>query len=526
MLTEDKLRAIITRRHSEGKTLSIDQIEGEEYTKWQLRNAANKYFGGWANARRELGVSSKYGHKPEMTKDEVISELRRLQAEGHSMKVPDFESWFYRRIVATFGGYMNAKKELGITTKQRGRSEGRNKRSLDDVIVELKSKYSEIETKNDYRTKCRRVYRYSREHLGCPYAIFDKARLDIPKDTPRKRRAVYWTDERIESELKKAVRKMNTTSSNRLRVSGYGSLVNAVMGRYGTWNAGLVALGYEVAYEYRDPNDNLTKEETKEKVLNALADGVEPTRGALEKEINKLARSININFGGIEGLKEYCGFCSIYDKPSEEVAKTNTYRPNLTTAEGIKREITRMWYIGAPMNYTYVKDRRGHMIDAVNKHIGSWRKAVESIGLNYADVSVTTNVLSECGSDFEELFAEILTELGYEYIREGGGVDEVIPEFKLKPDFILPNWRWIDCKLSEWTDIRETIIRYHDEEPNGITIVYLRGRNHRINRGRKWKYEHVSVYQFTKQLPQEKREYYENKLRDIAERANEGAAAS
>src|SRR5690625_6488667 len=106
------------------------------------------------------------------------------------------------------------------------------------------------------------------------------------------------------------------------------------------------------------------------------------------------------------------------------------------------------------MNYEYVKEKRKHLLDAVNKQIGSWRKAVESIGLNYKDVSVTTNVLSECGTAFEDLFAKILTELGYEYIREGEGVSEVVPEFTLKPDFILPNWRWVDCKLSEWTDIR------------------------------------------------------------------------
>src|SRR5699024_9928714 len=196
------------------------------------------------------------------------------------------------------------------------------------------------------------------------------------------------------------------------------------------------------------------------------------------------------------------------------------------TVEGIKREITRMWYIGAPMNYAYVSKKRKHVLDAVNKQIGSWRNAVESIGLNYGDVSATTNVLSECGTAFENLFAEILTELGYMYIREGEGVSNVDPEFILKPDFILPNWRWIDCKLSEWTDIRETIIRYHSEKPNGITIVYLRGKNQRKERGQKWKYENVRDYQLTKEMSRERGEYYEKELRKVVYIANEISVAN
>src|SRR5690625_601010 len=503
MLTKDVLDEIIRRRYDEGKTLSIEHIDGERYSNWKIRDAARKFYGGWADARNEVVGVSKYGHKPDMSKGEVIAELRRLQAQGHSMNSGDFEPWFYRRIIGAFGGYKQAKKELVITQNRKSGS-GIKAREVSEILAELRKVYPEIKTKGDYHTKARRVYDYSRRHYGDSYKIFEIAGLEVEGSKKRERNHAYWTDEKIRKELKLAVEKCGSTSSNKLKGEGYRRLVDAIRRRYGTWNAGLVALGYEVAYEYRDPSDNLTKEETKEKVLNVLAKGIKPTRGALEKEIKGLKRFIDVNFGGIDELKKYCGFCAIDDRPSKKETKARPYRADLMTVEGIKREIIRMWYIGAPMNYAYINEKRRHVLEAANKHIGSWRKAVESIGLNYADVSVSTNVLSECGTDFEELFAEILTELGYEYIREGGGVDEVIPDFKLKPDFILPNWRWIDCKLSEWTDIRETIIRYHREKPNGITIVYLRGKNQRKERGKKWKYEHVSVYQFTKQLPKDR----------------------
>ena len=518
-MTKEVLDEIIRRRHNEGKTLSVERINDEELTSSQIRERARKYYGGWSDALKNNGVTP-FG-QDYFSKEDTVKELRRLQSTGCRMRITDFEPKLVKSIQRHFGGYKKAKKELGIEIDSK--VGGHNKRRLSDVIEELKAEYDNIDTKKDYREKCGRIYEYSRIHLGCPYKIFSKAGLDIPRDTPRKN--TVWTDRRIKYSLEEAVRVVGTTSSNRLIKFGYGNMVEAVKRRYGTWNAGLVALGYEVAYEYRDPSNNLTKEETKENVLNALSKGVKPTREALVKEIKGLSRSIDVNFGGINELKRYCGFCAVSDKPAEELSKT--YRPDLTTPEGIKREITRMWYIGAPMNYTYVKENRRHLLDEVNKRVGSWKKAIESIGLEYKKVTknVSTNILSKCGTEFEYLFAEILNELGYEYSREGEGLEDIYPELTLKPDFILPNWRWIDCKLSEWTDIRETLVRYLSESPNGLTIVYLRGRNKRVNRGEKWKYEHVSVYQYTKLLPKDKREYYERRLRKIEEKADEGAVA-
>lgn len=523
MLTKERLNDIIKRRYVEGKTLSIERIDGEEYSKWQIHEAAKKYYGGWTKALIDCGI--KPNEQALMSKEEAIIELRRLQKEGHSMKVVDFDTALYRAINKHFGGYMNAKKELGIRNNRRKGSGGHRKRKLDDVIAELKSKAHLIGSKKDYREICGKVYRYSREHLGSPYAIFELAGLEEPSDT--KSSPAVWTEDKIRHTLGQAVKEWGTTSSNQLINKGYRTLVDAVKRHYGTWNAGLVALGYEVAYEYRSPDDNLTKEQAKEKVIKALSKGIQPTRKALENEIRGLSRIIDEEFDGISGLKEYCGFCTLSERHSKREEVVKRYRPKLTTTEGIRREIIRMWYIGSPMNYSYVRERRRHLIEAANKHIGSWKQAVESVGIKYDEVSKqnNTNELSECGIEFEEIFAEILTELGYEFAREGEGIEGIFEDFALKPDFILPNWRWIDCKLSEWTDIRETIIRYHDENPNGITIVYLRGRNRKVNRGRKWRYEHVSVYQFTKLLPKDRRDYYEKRLREIEERANEGAVA-
>src|SRR5690625_108243 len=523
-MTKEVLDEIIKRRHREGKTLSVRRINNEELTHSQIHERGKKYYGRWTDALKNNGVVP-YGNGY-FTKEETAEELKRFQEQGSRMRLKDFPPELVKSIQKHYEGYKKAKDELGIVVKgdhpkPTAAIESNTLYTEKILETELRKAVEEYKTLGEVYEHKRRII-YAINKISTLKEFAEKHDIKLPKKKPHK----IWTDDMISKNMEEAVGKHRTTTMNQLNKLGYRRLTDAVRKRYGTWNAGLVALGYEMAYEYRDPSDNLTKEETKEKVLNALARGIKPSRGALEKEIKGLARSIKNEFKGIGELKKYCGFCAIDDRPSEKETRARLYRPDLTTVEGIKREITRMWYIGAPMNYAYVREKRRHVLDAVNKRIGSWKKAVESLELDYEDVSATTNVLSECGTAFEVLFAKILTELGYEYIREGEGVSEVVPEFILKPDFILPNWRWIDCKLSEWTDIRETIIRYHSEKPNGITIVYLRGKNQRKERGQKWRYEHVSVYQFTKQLPKDRRVYYEKELRKIEDIANENTVAN
>lgn len=210
------------------------------------------------------------------------------------------------------------------------------------------------------------------------------------------------------------------------------------------------------------------------------------------------------------------------------IIKRKKYKASYLTADGVQREILRMWYTGCPLNYTAVARKRQGLFKGAKEFFGSWENAVTSVGIDYANVmkGANSNILSECGTEFETLFAEILTELGYEYVREGEGISDIFEDFNLKPDFILPNWRWVDCKLSEWTDASEMLKKYQTMEPNGISIVYLRGRKQRKQRGKKWRYEHVSVYCFTEQLTQDRRKYYENKLSEIERKADEGAIAN
>jgi len=116
LLNKNVLDEIIKRRSSEGATLSITHILDEDFSRWQLKDAASKFYGGWTQARRENGASTHKGSYSGYPKKYVVDELNRLQSNGHSMKIKDFEQDLVYAIQEHFGGYTEAKLVLGIET--------------------------------------------------------------------------------------------------------------------------------------------------------------------------------------------------------------------------------------------------------------------------------------------------------------------------------------------------------------------------------------------------------------------------
>lgn len=384
MLTKDELDEIIKRRYDEGKTLSLRKIDDEIYTRYQLQVAAKRFYGGWAKACEELRERYGFPQRNLLSKEETEAELRRLMAEGHSMRVVDFENYLYESILANYGGYSAAKKELGIKVRRK-KGSGGVRRPLDEVLRELQESLPYINDKSDYINKYAHIYNYSLKHYGDGYEVF---RLIGAEKPPNKRK---YPDKQ--------------------------SIINAI-----------------IRYE---------------------SQGVE-----------------------IHG-------------------------------RNISREDGTLYYSAIHL-------------------FSSWGKAVEAAGFDYEEVKASSlrySPLTMYGYEFEDIFAEILTELGYEYIREGEGVNKDIPGFTLKPDFILSDWRWIDCKLSENADIQDMLKRYHEYKPKELSVVYLRGKNHQIIRGRKYKYKHVSVYQITKLLPEDRRQFYETRLKEIEKKVDESTVA-
>src|SRR5690625_1123013 len=114
-MSKEVLDEIIKRRHREGKTLSIERINDEELTYSQIRVRARKYYGNWSNALKNNGVTP-YG-SGYFSKEETIKELKRFQEQGCRMRLKDFPPKLVKSIQKHYGGYKNAKIELGIEVK-------------------------------------------------------------------------------------------------------------------------------------------------------------------------------------------------------------------------------------------------------------------------------------------------------------------------------------------------------------------------------------------------------------------------
>lgn len=514
LLTKDVLDDIIKRRHKDGQTLSCEKIEGENYSRYYIWEKAKEYYGGWTNAliangapvnRKQLDVNQ----KDKLTKEDVIDELLNLGKSGHSMKIRDFDNLLKYGIRKYFGGYKNAKKELGIVQERDYTNLSRAKTKYTDQDIKQallkchvngytsKQVYAEIKQMVDVMNRRWGGLNKTCNHFGIPR--FERESLVGKGRT--------WTPERIAKTLREVQEKGLPLSSNYLKENGYRSLVYAVKKYYGTWNEGLTTLGYEIHYE--TPQYDWTKDRVKEETLKALLDGERPYLSALSKRVRGYSSAVSRYFGSFDAVKEYCGICALSDKPNVVDDTPKTYRPNLSTKDGIKREIIRLDYIGCPLNYNAVDERRSYLLKRTREVFGSWRNAVEYAGIAYNEITVTDNTLSECGSEFEIVLGEILKELGVYF--------EKYAHDKYDPDFVLSDGYWIDAKLSEWTDVSETVKRYLPE-CNSLTIVYLQGRKSERYRGRKYKHKSMSVYVLTGKLPKAKEEHYNAKLREIEDK--------
>lgn len=320
----------------------------------------------------------------------------------------------------------------------------------------------------------------------------------------------YFSKEETAEELKRL-----QEQGSRMRLKDFPpKLVKSIQKHYGGYTAAKKELGIKVR---RKKGSGGVKRPLNE-VLRELQESL-PYINDKSDYMNKYAHIYNYS------LKHYGDGYEVFRLIGEEKPPNKRKYPD---KQSIINAIIRYESQGVEIHGRNISREDSTLYSSAIQLFPSWGKAVEAAGFDYEEVKdsgLKYSPLTMYGYEFEDIFAEILTELGYEYIRDGEGVNKDIPGFALKPDFILSDWRWIDCKLSEGTDIYDMLKRYHEYKPKELIVVYLRGKNHQITRGRKYKYKHVSVYQITKLLPEDRRQFYETRLTEIEKRVDESTIA-
>lgn len=559
MLTKQELMAIIESRNDRGKTLTLTQIDDEAYGKWTIQDAAVKYFGSWTAAREYIekeGYFSKY---------EVSAKLLQMQAEGHSMKTGEFPNKLYRAITKYFGGYKQAKEELGIVVTKEVSKPARVDK--DTIALEMKQVIPLVNSRTELSTKYRSLVHQVRKAYGSLNNFEKDTGIIVPVKTrkagSRTGQGRKYTDEQL-IEFLRQVRADGATSHS-IRIGSDKTkirMIHACTTRWGSFNKALEANGLtverrKITYEsgeelertylrerlvgitrynvtaystlcnrygsidalnelvgFEEPvkyNPSLMSVEEVEASVNTVlaSETRDLTTNVLEEHNADLAYSLREHYGSILNYftKRDMDYFNIPRVPFE------------WTKENVERHLKRWIREGTPVNYVAVaQDRRG-ILKASLIIYGGWNKVFEAIGLDYEDYRVDTNMASVYGFKFEELVAEILSEIGVEYLRE--------PYLNgCHPDYVIGD-HWIDAKLSEWT-IRapdcETVKKY-EPHCDKLSIYYLRGYGY--GDGVTKISEKTTLYPIGKlieKLPKVRREVYEDKVNALLEELTEKAS--
>lgn len=505
MLTKEVLDEIIRRRSSEGLTLSIEKIEGEAYSSGYIKDRAKKYYGNWTNAL--IANDAKPNERYNVSKDEVILELKRLQNEGHSMKIGEFESWL-KYAINRFGGYKKIKTEIGLassyrynkTDARKRADEAKRKYSDEDLSNLLREAVSKCDVLNDIWVNHQKIVSAIKRRFESLSEFAAKYEIDLPPNSE------VWSDDKIRETLTRLQGSGIDISASYVRNNGYAGLHGAVVRKYGTWNKGIVSLGFQVAYP--SPQMDWSRERVRHETLAAIKNGTTPSMTAIDRVVTGYAGAVNKYFDGFSEVKDFCGICLLTERPK---TITNDYRARLTSQEGVRREIIRLYYIGSPLNYCAIAKYRKHLLEVSRTYFGGWKEALEYCGFDYSKIALEDNIKAECGHDFEKVLGEILTELGVEYKK--------YCHERYNPDFVLSDGVWVDAKLSEWTDVYDMLRKYLPL-CESVTVVYLIGRKTESLRGSKYPYKSTSAYLLTDKLPNGRRDYFNAKLKDIESKLN------
>jgi hypothetical protein len=559
-LTKEVLGEIIRRRKLSGKTLSIEKITDEQYSHYYIKDKAKEYYGSWTKALVANGakVNERYG----ITKEDVITELKVLQNEGHSMKISEMENWLRYGIKRYFGGYKQAKEELGITVEKHvpdfKSSEARKRANeakvvwtREKILAEFSGALGKCKTRGELRIKYNTLVSSIHRQYGSLEKFAEKEGFILPDKTKN----IKYTKEFISSEILRLDSEGINISSYYLKANGYSGMVSAASQYYGTWNKALVANGIkpkakirtkeEVMAEYLS-DKNAGKLRSKLPYWNAVKrhfgsfDELEKQLGIYEEphnyevyERNKLDEKVfdvltkekdvissNIldthDKNIVYSIRNY--FTSVQDYFNEldidYYAKPRV--PFKWTPENTKRQLMRWIREGYPVNYTYTASKHTGIIEASRRFYGGWEGLFTACGLNYEDYRIDTTQASFYGSKFEDLLAEYFAEMNLLFRRE--------PEINgCHPDFVVGN-NWVDAKLSEWTiNLADCgTVKKYEPHCDMLMIVYLRG-NQDVDKKIGTKTRLVSFANLVKRLPEHKREYFYNRINEINEKL-EGVA--
>jgi hypothetical protein len=214
---------------------------------------------------------------------------------------------------------------------------------------------------------------------------------------------------------------------------------------------------------------------TRENIIDYLKDlrikGEDLRCSALYKKHTSMKRAAVRIFGSHKAMCEAAGI-SLQDIGVKE-RKPQKQHTRYTDNE-LLEYLQQLMMRGISISFANVRNIDSAMTQNILRRYGTYKKAIETLGLDYNEIRKDRYMESFKGMIFERYAKEIFDLIGWKV--EHNKLHRFEKE-KCRPDFVdLSNGTWIDAKINSFSDGVEKSIAKYLKHSNKIIIVFLNGR--------------------------------------------------
>jgi len=469
----------IKKRHQAGRHMDLTAAKGEYK---ELVVAAREYYGGWYPALRAAGIEpDKYRlRKPKhyWSKQTVLSAVRTRYESGEAMDGPAVRKDDGALSAAAhllFGSWYGALDAAGIASGDYRMLRPPEHRveeikphgywTKETVIAEIRQRHEAGEgiSGDVVKREAGQLASAACRYFGNWYAAVEAA--GIKSEGIRKIKAVdYWTDEVILDAIKQRLKDGKDLRTRAVSREDSGLLV-AGNRRFGNWYSAVEAAGISPGWKEKPPIGYWTKERIIDEIKAVHSKGEDLSDRNISITHSKLYGAAYHHLDSWQNAVEAAGID--YDS-------FRRMRKDYTKDELL--EMLRKWHSeDIPLARTAIEMIRPGLTVIIEKYFGSYKNAIEALGLDYDKIRRDIDTESFKGNVFELYVREALTKLGWDI--------DYRKKFRFGREVCIPDFvnrrtgTWIDAKLnSHGMGVAITLRQYlpHTDE---ILIIYLQGKN-------------------------------------------------
>lgn len=296
-------------------------------------------------------------YKTNLTKNELDEFLRKLQAEGHSMKTTEVTKEIYVAARVHYGGWKNALSKLGIIQEPNKQITAKRKHTPETMAEEFRAILARGYSKSQISKKYGALYNAILRQYGSIEHFAETVGIDL----------MQYKNIKIKTNYRKV---------DKVEYVEYGNLSKQDVDKF-----------IDTLIATCKGDDDITAESI---FANYPKEYV-----SIKKHYGKVSEAF------------VCSGKYILDKNV----------PKNWTKEFLVEQIKMGYEMGKPLNTAYVTIYASSAEEFARKAFGSWRQALETSGIPKEYYELDSQESARAGHEFENVLGEILSEIGVEYTK-------------------------------------------------------------------------------------------------------------